>query len=286
MDMTTKKRFKRHYRRRPGRPGRPDRHNRPKSRPAASASTHVASTTEPPSRGVLVSERQRLLDDAHAMSAIFAEVLTDNHPLIFLLKVSQLYAALDGLGDDPNQVELQELLVDAASSEHFGLRAAAYAMSRLVGRAEARQAFDDNHAQGAAEFPSWLRNLDGAEVSGCWCGYNEDDLDDVLGVGIRFADDQEGTLVTVTEGQTGRFVDARLSLVPYAETALSWIRHNPSTAGLSKISDASAAATLRQAMQCSDPVDPDGISGRADWVLGRVVIEWVIGIVARPASTH
>lgn len=227
-----------------------------------------------------------MLDGLQAMSEMFSKVLTDEHPLIFLLKVGQWFARSDGTGHDPAEREIEPLVVALARSEYFGFRAAGYAMSRLVGRARVRDAFDQDHEQGSAEFPIWLRYLDEADITGCWCGYNEDDLDDVLGVGIRFADGQEGTLVTITEGETGGFVDARLSLVPYAETALSWVDHNPSTAGLSKISDGSAAVTLRQAVRCSDPVDPDGISGRADWVLGWAVIEWVIDVLAQPANTR
>ena len=282
--MTTKKRVKRHFRRRPGRPGRPDRHNRPKSRPTASTSTQIPSTTEQPSAGARLPGRQRLVD-VPATSELFSQVLTD-HPLIFLLRVSQLYAALDEFADDPTHLELHDLPVGAERSEHIGIRAATFAMSRLVGRRSVRQAFNEDHLGGRADFPTWLRFLEQSEITGCWCGYNEDDLDDVLGVGIRFADGQEGTLVTVTEGQTGSFVDARLSLVPYAETALSWIRHNPATVGLSKINEASAAATLRQAVRCSDPVDSEGISERADWVLGRLVIEWVISLLAGTSNSH
>lgn len=220
------------------------------------------------------------------MSAMFSKTLADEHPLIFLLKVSQWFATSDATSHDPEQREIEPLVVALARSEYFGIRAAGYAMSRLVGRARVRDAFDEDHEQGSAEFPIWLRDLDKADVTGCWCGYNEDDLDDVLGVGIRFADGQEGTLVTITEGETGGFVDAWLSLVPYAETALSWVDHNRATAGLSKISDGSAAATLRLAVRCSDPDDPGGISGRADWALGRAVIEWVINLLAEPAQTR
>lgn len=215
------------------------------------------------------------------MSDQFAKTVSDKHPLIFLLKVSQWFATSDHADRGSEQPGIGPLTVVLAGSEYFGFRAAGYAMSRLVGCADVRDAFDELHDEGGTEFPNWLRYLDKAVVTGCWCGYNEDDLDDVLGVGIRFADGQEGTLVTITEGQSGVFVDARLSLLPYAETAVSWIDHNPATAGLSKISDGSAAATLRHAVQYSDPADPDGIAGRADWVLGRAVIEWVISVMAK-----
>lgn len=215
---------------------------------------------------------------------MFSRVLTAEHPLIFLLKVSQWFATADDpAAVDPDQCELKCMLVDLAGSERFGFRAAGYAMSRLAGCAAVRDAFDENHEQGGSEFPTWLRYLDEAQVTGCWCGYNKDDLDDVLGVGIRFADGRQGTLVTLTEGDAGGFINAYLSLLPYAETAVTWVDHNPATAGLSKISNASAVATLRQAVQSSDPIDPDGIDGHADWNLGRAVIEWVIGLLAQPA---
>jgi hypothetical protein len=203
--------------------------------------------------------------------------------MMFLLKVSQWFAAYGVEVRETEQFQIGRLLTDFAGSALHGLRAAGFAMSRMVGNYSVREAFDEEHEEGAAELPYWLRYLDDAEITGCWCGYNEDDLDDVLGVGIRFADGREGTLVTITGGEDGGFRNALLSFVSYAETGVSWVSNNPATAGLSKISSASAAATLRQAVANSDPTDLDGISGHADWVLGWAVIEWVTSLLAEAA---
>jgi len=203
---------------------------------------------------------------------MFADVLSKEHPLIFLLNVSQWFAPPDTSDcDDPDGFALETLEV-LAGSKLAGLRAADYAITEMVA---------DSHEDGGPELPSWLRYLDKVEIAGCWCGYHEDDLDHVVGVGVRFADGQEGTLVTITDGVNGHFIDAFLSRISYARTALNWIDRNPSMTGLSKINNASAATTLRQALENSDPVDPDGIEGQADWVLGSVVISWVIGLLTK-----
>ncbi|GAB3919399.1 hypothetical protein GCM10011575_30330 [Microlunatus endophyticus] len=232
----------------------------------------------------LPTEDQQALEELYAISDMYSELLSDEHPMMFLLKVSQWFAACGVVrANDPDQPPIQDLLADFAASGLYGLRAAGYTMSRMVGNYAVSMAFDEDHEEGGVEFPYWLRYLDDAEITGCWCSYNEDDLDDVLGVGIRFADHREGTLVTITRGESVRFINAFLSFVPYAETGVNWVSSNPVTAGLSKISNASARATLKQAVANSNPIDPEGISGHADWALGWAVIQWTISLLAEAA---
>lgn len=281
MGMTTKKRSKRQSRRRPGRPGSPTRPTRPRSGPPSPSTRLVRPDPEDirPRTPEPHSEGQRFVDEIRAISRSLSEALTNEHPLIFLLKVSQTCSMLDGRTvEDSERIDLSDMLASIATSDLAGFRALGYGLSRMVGRDHERAAFDAAYSRSATEFPEWLRELDRSEIAGCWRGYH-DDLGDVVGVGVRFADDQEGTLVIVTCGDSDEIMTSYLSLCPYAEVALNWATNDPAATGLTKITYAAAHAALTRAIRSSDPTDPDEQYGRAEWVLGRAIMEWIASML-------
>lgn len=209
--------------------------------------------------------------------------MAKEHPLLFLLEVSQTYALYDRrTPDDPARIDLTDRLAVLAQCELAGFRAVGYAMSRIVGLDHERKSFDEAYSTGPSELPEWLRELDAAEIAGCWRGYRDDEADTVVGIGIRFAEGQEGTLVTKICGDTDEIADVYLSFDPYAETALTWVSRDPTATGLSEITRRSAHAALTRAIENSDPSSPDEPDGRADWAYGRAIIEWAASMLIAP----
>lgn len=281
--MTTKKRAKRQSRRRLYGPGRPPRRNsspKPSAGPGGLVRSTEASASEPPP--TLGEENQKFLDEINDLARSLSESMAKEHPLLFLLDVSQMYALCDRrTHDDPARIDLADRLVVLAQWELAGLRAVGYAMSRMMGLDHERKSFDEAYSRGPSELPEWLRELDATEIAGCWRGYRDDEADTVVGIGIRFADGQEGTLVVIICGDTDEIADVYLSFDSYAETALTWATSDPTATGLSKITGRSAQTTLTQAIENLDPSSPDEPDGRADWAYGRATMEWAVAMLVR-----
>lgn len=286
--MTTKKRAKRQSGRKSHGPRRPPRRNSSPFEPSARRggpvrSTEASAPETPPTRD---DENQKFLDEINEVARSLSESMAREHPLLFLLEVSQTYALYDRrTPDDPARIDLTDRLAVLAQCELAGFRAAGYAMSRMVGLDHGRKSFDEAYSTGPSELPKWLRELDAAEIAGCWRGYRDDEADTVVGIGIRFADGQEGTLVINICADTDEIVEVYLSFDPYAETALTWVSRDPTATGLSEITRRSAHTALTRAMANSEPSSSAPPDGRADWAHGRAIMEWAASVlIARPTS--
>lgn len=280
--MTTKKRSKRQSRRRLRGPGSPPRRNSsPFESPARTGGLVRQSEASVQTTPAVRNEgTERFPDEVNALAEALSESLANEHPLLFLLLVSQLYPCFDRpTPDDPARIDLAAGLSALAQCDLAGFRAAGYALSRMVSLDHERASFDEVYSQGPSELPEWLRELDSAEIAGCWRGYRDDEADTVVGIGIRFAGGREGTLVVITCDDTGEILDAYVSFDPYAETALTWATHDSTATGLSKISGRSARMELAQAMENTDPRSHEAPDGRADWVYGRAIMEWAASML-------